>query len=395
MEAYVVDWLNLLVRWLHVIAGIAWIGSSFYFIWLDDHLEAPSAQDAAEGIGGEVWSVHGGGFYHARKYRLAPPELPRTLHWFKWEAFWTWMSGMFLLGLVYWYGARVYLIDPRVADLSAPAAIGVSAAFIIGGWIVYDLLCRSPLGRHDRLFAAVLFVLVTALAWGLTHLFGGRGAYIHFGVVLGTIMVANVFHVIIPGQRRMVAALAHGEAIDPEDGIRGKQRSVHNTYFTLPVVFTMTSNHFALVYNHPYNWAILVAISLAGALIRVWFVARHKGASSPWPLVAAFALLAAAVAFVAPRSGASAAGGDVSFAAVRDVVHRRCTGCHSDTPTVAAFPAAPAGVVLQTDAQIRAAADRIHQQVVVTRIMPIGNLTGMTDAERELIDRWYRSIGEQ
>jgi uncharacterized membrane protein len=282
-----------------------------------------------------------------------------------------------------------------VADLSAPAAIGVSAAFIIGGWIVYDLLCRSPLGRHDRLFAAVLFVLVTALAWGLTHLFGGRGAYIHFGVVLGTIMVANVFHVIIPGQRRMVAALAHGEAIDPEDGIRGKQRSVHNTYFTLPVVFTMTSNHFALVYNHPYNWAILVAISLAGALIRVWFVARHKGASSPWPLVAAFALLAAAVAFVAPRSGASAAGGDVSFAAVRDVVHRRCTGCHSDTPTVAAFPAAPAGVVLQTDAQIRAAADRIHQQVVVTRIMPIGNLTGMTDAERELIDRWYRSIGEQ
>ena len=392
MEAYLADWLNLLVRWLHIVAGIAWIGSSFYFIWLDDHLEAPSPADAANGIGGEVWSVHGGGFYHARKFRVAPAELPKTLHWFKWEAFWTWMSGMFLLGLVYWYGARVYLIDPAVADLSAPAAIGVSAAFIIGGWVVYDLLCRSPLGRHDRLLAAVLFVLATALAWGLCHLFGGRGAYIHFGVVLGTIMVANVFHVIIPGQRRMVAALARGEAVDPEDGIRGKQRSVHNTYFTLPVLFTMTSNHFAMTYNHPYNWAILVAISLAGALIRVWFVARHKGAPSPWPLAAALLLLAAVVVLIAPRAGASAPGGGVSFDEVRAVVHERCTGCHSDAPTVAAFPAPPAGIVLQTDAQIRAAAERIHTQVVVTRIMPIGNLTGMTDAERDIIDRWYRSV---
>ena len=211
MEAYFVDWLNLLARWLHFITGIAWIGSSFYFVWLDNHLEAPrEPSDEDKGVGGEVWSVHGGGFYHAQKYRVAPRLLPETLHWFKWEAYWTWISGMFLLILLYWYSAEVYLIDPTVAELSAGAAIAIAAGFIVGGWIVYDLLCKSPLGKNDKLFGLVLFAAVSVLAWGLCQLFSGRGAYIHFGVVLGTIMVANVFFVIIPGQKQMVAAATRG-----------------------------------------------------------------------------------------------------------------------------------------------------------------------------------------
>jgi len=286
VEAYISDWLNLLVRWLHMIAGIAWIGSSFYFVWLDNHLQPPKQEaDRDRGVGGELWSVHGGGFYHAQKYRVAPAVLPETLHWFKWEAYTTWLSGIFLTALIYWYGAGIYLIDPTVADLSPWQAVTIAVGFIGGGWVIYDLLCKSALARDARLFGLVLLLGCSLLAWGLCQLFSGRGAYLHFGAVLGTIMVANVFFVIIPGQRRMVAAAGRGEAPDPEHGIRGKQRSVHNTYFTLPVLFTMISNHFAMTYNHPYNWAILVAISLAGALVRVYFVARHSGRASPLRLV--------------------------------------------------------------------------------------------------------------
>jgi uncharacterized membrane protein len=391
VEAYISDWLNLLVRWLHMIAGIAWIGSSFYFVWLDNHLQPPKQEaDRDRGVGGELWSVHGGGFYHAQKYRVAPPALPETLHWFKWEAYTTWLSGMFLLVLVYWLGAEVYLIDPAVATLEPLTAVGISAAFIAAGWVVYDGLCRSPLVRNGPLFAGVLLLLSALLAWGLCQVFGGRAAYIHFGAVLGTIMVANVFFVIIPGQRQMVAAAGRGEAPDPEPGIRGKQRSVHNTYFTLPVLFTMISNHFAMTYNHEYNWAILVAISLAGALARVYFVARHSGRASPLPIVAAALLLAVVAVAIAPRSTVATTG-RVDFDAVRAVVHQRCTTCHAAAPEHPAFQAAPAGVVLETDGEIVAEALRIHQQTVVTRAMPIGNLTGITDAERDLIDRWYRA----
>ena len=392
MEAYIVDWLNLLARWLHFITGVAWIGASFYFIWLDNHLEPPrSEQDAGRGVGGEVWSVHGGGFYHAQKYRAAPPFIPETLHWFKWEAYSTWLSGMFLLVLVYWYGAQVYLIDPAVAQLSPLAAVVFAAGIIVVGWVVYDLLCKSPLRNNERLFAAVLFLFVGVLAWGLCALFSGRGAYIHFGAVLGTIMVANVFFVIIPGQKRMVAAAERGAAPNAEDGVRAKQRSVHNTYFTLPVLFVMTSNHYAMTYSHEYNWAILIAISLAGALIRVFFVARHAGNASPLPLVIAGLLLAGVAALIAPRASATS-GETVAFEEVHAVVAHRCTTCHSSQPTHPAFPAAPGGVVLDTREQIVAEAQLIHQQTVVTRVMPIGNLTNITEAEREVIDRWYQGM---
>jgi uncharacterized membrane protein len=392
MEVYVLDWLNVLARWLHFIAGIAWIGSSFYFVWLDNHLQAvKDPADDAKGVGGEVWSVHGGGFYHAQKYKVAPAQLPETLHWFKWEAYTTWLSGMFLLALVYWYGAEVYLIDRSVMELSSPAAVGIAIAFLAGGWIVYDLLCKSPLGKDDDILGGVLLVLTGILAWGLCQLYSGRGAYIHFGAVLGTIMVANVFFMIIPGQREMVNAAARGEVPDPEPGIRAKQRSVHNTYFTLPVLFVMISNHYAMTYAHAYNWLILVAISLAGALIRVYFVARHKGKASPVPIVAAVLILLAVAVAIAPRSRAASSGSSVSFAQVRSIVHERCTPCHSDNPTHFAFPAAPSGVVFDTDDQIVTEAMFIHQQTVTIRSMPIGNMTEMSEKERVIIDEWYLS----
>ncbi len=390
MEAYIVDWLNILGRWAHFITGIAWIGSSFYFIWLDNHLVAPQeAADDEKGVGGELWSVHGGGFYHAQKYRVAPRSLPEALHWFKWEAYTTWITGMFLLILVYWYGAEVYLIDRSVADLSATAAIVIAAIFLVGGWLVYDLLCKTPLGKNDDAFSAVLLVLIAALAWGLCQLFSGRGAYIHFGAVLGTIMVANVFFVIIPGQRRMVDAAALGQPPDPEDGIQAKQRSVHNTYFTLPVLFVMTSNHYAQTYANEYNWLVLVAISLAGALIRVYFVARQRGRTSPVPIVMAGVILILVAAAIAPKSRAATTE-TVTLAMIRPVIESRCTTCHSQNPTHIAFPAAPSGVVLDTDEEINAEAQRIHQQTVVLKVMPIGNLTQISDEERDLIDAWYQ-----
>ena len=392
MDAYIVEWLNLLGRWVHFITGIAWIGSSFYFVWLDNHLEPPKQEaDQEKGVAGEVWSVHGGGFYHAQKYRVAPKTIPSTLHWFKWEAYSTWISGMFLLALVYWYGAGVYLIDPRVASLSPTMAVGLAVLILIAGWIVYDLLCRSPLGRHESVLGAVLFVLISVLAWGLCQLYSGRGAYIHFGAVLGTIMVANVFFVIIPGQREMVAAAERGEQLDPTPGIRAKQRSVHNTYFTLPVLFVMTSNHYAMTYAHEYNWLILILISLVGALIRVYFVARHSGKASLLPALSAVAVLLVLVVALAPRTR-GAIDKTVTLDEVRPTILQRCTTCHSSEPTHVAFPAAPAGVILDTDAQIVAEADRIYQQTVVLKVMPIGNLTEMSTDERDMIDAWYQGL---
>lgn len=392
MEAYIVDWLNLLVRWVHVITGIAWIGASFYFVWLDNHLELPKEpRDDAKGVGGELWSVHGGGFYHAQKYRVAPASIPETLHWFKWEAYTTWMSGMAMLALVYWYGAEVYLINPAVADLSPAQAVGISIAYIVGGWFVYDLLCKSPLASDTRVFAIVLMLLCSLLAWSVCQLFGGRGAYIQFGSVLGTIMVANVFFVIIPGQKKMVASAMRGEAPDPTPGIHAKQRSVHNTYFTLPVLFVMTSNHYAMTYGHEYNWVILIGISLVGALIRIYFVARHKGQASLLPVIVSVVLLAAIAAAIAPRPQA-AGGVTVNFDQVRNVVQARCTTCHAEAPVHPAFPAPPMGIMLDTDERITAEAARIHQQTVVTRVMPIGNLTAMTEDERQIIDQWYQGL---
>jgi len=397
MEAYLLDWLNLLTRWLHVIAGIAWIGASFYFVWLDNHLLPLPLSEKAPGVSGQVWAVHGGGFYNARKYPTGPDFLPEPLHWFKWEAYPTRLSGFFLLALMYYLQADVYLIDKSVADIGPGAAVAVGVGSLAGAWIVYDLLCKSPLAKNERTLAVVLAVLIAAAAYGVCHLFGGRGAFIHFGAMLGTIMVANVFFVIIPGQRELVKAKAEGRPLDPGPGLRGKQRSVHNTYFTLPVLFAMISNHYAGTYGAHYNWLALIALAASGALIRAWFVARHKEGQvkvSPWPAVAGVAMLAGAVALMVPREASMAAysnaGAPVAaadFAHVQGIVGQRCAVCHAAKPTQPGFDVAPKGVMLDTPERILGQAAQMRQQLAA-RTMPIGNLTQMTDEERAQVIAW-------
>jgi uncharacterized membrane protein len=388
VQAYLLEWVNLALRWAHVIVGIAWIGASLYFIWLDDHLE-PSGDSR---IAGELWAIHGGGFYRAEKFKLAPARMPATLHWFKWEAYWTWFTGVALLALVYYVQAELYLVDPQVMPLSKPWAIGIGVAFIIGGYTIYEGLCRSPLARNDFVLALSLLVLLALAAWGLTRIFGGRGAFLHYGAILGTIMVANVAHVIIPGQRRMVEAMQAGREPDPRDGLMGKQRSVHNTYFTLPVVFTMICGHYPSVFGAPSAWLALVAMTLAGALVRVWFVMRHKGRAPAWVWALGVLVFVATALVLAPRGAREAA--PVPFAQVQGVIGARCASCHADKPSFQGLAEAPKGVKLDTPERVRAAAPQIYQQAARSKAMPPGNLTGMTDEERALLDRWYRSGAE-
>ena len=386
MEAYIVDWLNLLVRWLHLIAGIAWIGASFYFVWLDNSLE-PSPAGGNARVFGELWSVHGGGFYHNEKFLLGPEKLPATLHWFKWEAYTTWLSGMALLAIVYWWGARTYLIDPHVADVSPGMAIALSAGSLVAGWLVYDALCR--LVRSELALGAIVYLMLVAAAFAFQAVFSARAAYVQVGAIIGTIMVGNVFLVIIPGQRRMVDAIRGGGTPDPEPGRRGKQRSVHNNYFTLPVLFIMVSNHSPFTYGHRHGWFVLAVIMAAGVLIRHFFNLRHRGRLAPWLLVAAGALLAALAVAIAPRAVPTGANdAPVRFADAEKVIAMRCVSCHADKPTHPGFAQPPAGVVLDTPERIKASAARIDQQAVQTRAMPIGNLTQMTEAERALLGRW-------
>lgn len=395
MDPYVLEWLNLLGRWFHLIVGIAWIGASFYFVWLDAHLHAPRDREEGErlGLAGEVWSVHGGGFYRAQKFQVAPPELPEPLHWFKWEAYSTWLSGMFLLVLVYWMGAGVYLVDPSVRDLSPGTAVAIAAAFLVAGWLVYDALCRSPLGQNEPVLAGVLLGLCALAAWGMCQLFSGRGAFIHFGAMLGTIMAANVFFVIIPGQRDLVRAKAEGRLPDPIHGLRGKQRSVHNTYFTLPVLFTMISNHYASLTNHRHAWLALVGMGVAGATIRLHFVLKHRGQPQPVLVAVGVAALAGTFVLAMPAAAPVAAAGATApeFARVEAIVAQRCAGCHAAQPTYPGFASPPKNVVLDSPEAIARQAQAIHQQTVVTKAMPIGNLTQITEAERATIDAWYRA----
>lgn len=397
MSAYLFEWASLLGRWLHVITGIAWIGASFYFVWLDNHLLPPQRRELVDaGVGGEVWAVHGGGFYNAQKYKTAPIELPQSLHWFYWEAYWTWLSGFFLLCLIYFGKADVYLIDASVAKLSVPGAIGITLATLSIGWVIYDVLCRSLLARNGRMLGVAIALLLCIAAYGLCHVFSGRGAYIVFGALLGTIMVANVFFVIIPGQREMVSAKQQAREFDPIYALRGKQRSVHNTYFTLPVLFVMLSNHYALTYASALNWLVLVAISAAGASIRVWFVARHRahergGTTSPLPLVCGVSVLIAVGVALAPKAEQIGIPNDGSpaqrFAHVQTIVQQRCVPCHATAPTFAGLSAPPKGVLLDSADHILTRTAQMQQQLS-SRLMPLGNLTQMSEAERDILLRW-------
>ena len=392
MEAYILEWLNFLGRWFHMIVGIAWIGASFYFIWLDSHLRTPRYAEEAErlGLSGEVWALHGGGFYRAQKFKVAPPEMPHPLHWFKWEAYSTWLSGMFLMVLVYYVQADIYLIDKRVAPLTHMGAVALGLAFLALGWIIYDMLCNTALSKNEPVFAAILFALSSGAAYLLCSFFSGRGAFIHFGAMLGTIMAANVFFVIMPGQREMVKAKLENRVPDPSFSANGKLRSVHNTYFTMPVLFVMISNHYALFTNHKYNWVVLMTIALAGVLIRLYFTFKHRGRVMPWLFGGGLLILGALFWALRPQPvPQSLTASAVKFSEVQRVIAERCAVCHAEKPGFAGIAAAPKNILLDSAEQIRANAQSTYQQAVVLKSMPPGNLTQMTDAERELIGRWH------
>ena len=390
---YGIEWLNLLVRWLHLITGIPWIGASFYFVWLDNTIKPPKPGSALEkaGVAGELWAVHGGGFYNPQKYLVAPKELPQELHWFKWEAYSTWLSGFAMLFIVYYFNASAMMIDKSVADLAPWQAVAIGLGTLAAGWTVYDLLCKSPLGRHDAALGIVMYALIVLAAYGLSRLFGGRAAYIHVGAMIGTMMAGNVLMQIIPGQRKMVDAMKAGLSPDPVCGKRAKQRSVHNNYFTLPVLFIMIGNHYAMTYNHPYNWLVLAAIMAAGVLIRHFFNLKHKGRIAwGYPAAGVASLFVVAIG-IAPRPSPRSVPSASDFTKVQAVIAQRCASCHSDKPTQPGFAAAPAGVMLHTPELMRQHAGRIYRQAVQLKAMPIGNLTGMTDEERALIGAWYEA----
>ncbi|PMS23671.1 hypothetical protein C0Z18_00340 [Trinickia dabaoshanensis] len=397
MEGFITDWLNLAIRWLHVVAAIAWIGESFYFVALDNSLKKPKDPALVErGVFGELWHVHGGGFYNMQKYMVAPAQMPEDLHWSKWPSYTTWMSGFGLFTVLYLFSPSTYLIDPNVLDMGPVVAVAAALGFLAAGWIVYDTLCRV-LGHNDRLLGVIVGLYVLVAAWLACHIFAGRAAYLIVGAMLATIMSANVFFVIIPGQRKMVNAMLKGEAPNPIYGKRGKQRSVHNTYFTLPVVFAMLSNHYAMTYTHPYNWAVLAVIMLAGALIRQFFVMRHRGQVLWYLPVGGIALLSLALAVTLPKPvvpQAQAANAPVmKLADIQPILQQRCVACHSAHPTL--MGSAPAGVLFDTPQEISTNAQRLYEQAVVLKAMPLGNVTKMTPDEREKIAAWFNSGKQQ
>jgi uncharacterized membrane protein len=383
------EWLNLALRWLHLTAGIAWIGSSFYFVWLDNHLTKPAAGDAS----GELWSVHGGGFYHNQKYQVAPSAMPEHLHWFKWEAYFTWISGFSLLVLIYYVGAQSFLIDPAKAPLSPAAAIAIGLAALALGWLVYDGLCRSPLRSSNLLLGIFWFVCLLWAAWVLDSLFNARAAYLHVGAIIGTVMVANVFIIIIPNQRKVVADLVAGRTPDPALGAAAKQRSLHNNYMTLPVLFIMISHHYPMTYGAERPWLVLALLGLTGVAVRHVFNLRGRGKSTGPTIAVAILLALATVTYVTLEKRASSAsaprGGQVAtFAQIRPILERRCAACHSQRPTDPAFASPPAGLVFDSYEHVKAASARIKALAVDTGTMPLANKTGMTGAERQSLGAW-------
>ncbi|CAH6950850.1 Urate_ox_N domain-containing protein [Vibrio chagasii] len=431
MDPHITEWLNLAIRWIHMIVGVAWIGASFYFVWLENNLNRVNPKT---GLSGDLWAIHGGGIYHLEKYKLAPPEMPEHLHWFKWEAYFTWITGVCLLGVVYYLNAEIYLIAPG-SGLDSTTAIAIGIGSFVAGWFIYDLLCDSPLGKTPVLLGVVLFVLLVAATYGLTQVFSGRGAYIHVGAIIGTIMVGNVFRVIMPAQRNLVKAIEEKREPDPALPAKGLLRSRHNNYMTLPVLFIMISNHFPSTYGSEYNWLILAGLAIFSILVRHYFNTRHGSQKFAWTVpVAALGMIT--LAFVtspyakkqmtpvvqapvvqeAPVSTTESvteelassntastatdsqavsadhamqtASAGVSFETINKVIQERCSVCHSATPSHAAFAAAPAGVMLDTPEEIKANVPRIVAQTVTTQVMPLGNMTQMTDEERALIGTW-------
>lgn len=394
METYLLDWANLLLRWLHVIVAIAWIGSSFYFVFLDSSLTPPEDEQLKkDGVSGELWALHGGGFYHPVKFKAAPPKLPDHLHWFYWESYSTWLSGFALFLISYLWSPSVYLIDPRIMEWSPAGAIAAALAFLVVFWLAYDAICRT-LGQTkngDAKVGALVLVLVCIAAYAATQMFAGRAAFLLMGAMLATSMSANVFFWIIPGQRTMVADMKAGRPVDPIHGIRGKQRSVHNTYFTLPVLFAMLSNHYSFTYAHPQNWLILIGMMFAGAAIRQFFVMRHgyKLGRNPHPWKYAAVGVAVLLGLIvwlrpAPTAPTAAAPATVGYAQLQPVVAQRCAMCHGEALQ-------SKGVRLDSADELKKNAQMVYQQVVVSKLMPMNNATGLTEDERALFALWFKA----
>jgi uncharacterized membrane protein len=383
MGAFAIDWINLGLRWFHLIVGIAWIGASFHFIWLDFSLRKRAAMN--EGVYGTSWMVHGGGFYHVEKYTVAPASLPDDLHWFKWEAYLTFLSGFALLSVQYYWNASAFLVDPAVLDISGGEAVIISVLSLAAGWFVYDRLCRSSIGDNTPLLAICVFVLIVAAGYGFTHVFSGRGAFIHVGAMVGTIMAANVFAVIIPNQKVVTADLLAGRIPDGKYGLMGKQRSLHNNYLTLPVLLFMISNHYPFLYAHPRSWLVIALIVLSGGMVR-HFLNRVDAGEQPakvaWALPAAALALVGAIVLTAPTSRGTA--GAVTEADAMHIVKTHCVMCHSAKPTHEAFKGGepPKNVILETPEGLRRHAQQVLAQAVQGKAMPLGNETNMTDAER-------------
>ena len=388
MEAYLQEWLSLLLRWAHFITGVAWIGASFYFNWLENHLER---QSAGGDIAGDLWAVHGGGFYYLQKYQVAPEHLPASLHWFKWEAYFTWFTGFALLCTLYYWNAGVFMVDSRVADLSSLQAVGIGIASLVFSWLFYDGLCRSPLARKQALTALLIFAWFALLSWLLSQFLSGRAAYIHVGAAIGTIMVANVFFVIIPSQKDLVEAVNEQRMPDPQKGKNALARSRHNNYFTLPVLFIMISSHYAGTFGHPWNWLVLLVISVVGVGIRHWFNIRHLEKHSRLVLPFSLLLLAALIFVLRPEPKLDLVDGNAfpSTADIFPVIQARCVTCHAARPDHPGFAAAPVGILLDREEAVDLQALIIFNAVIVTRSMPLANATQMSDEERDLIARWY------
>ncbi|MFT6270973.1 MAG: putative membrane protein [Alphaproteobacteria bacterium] len=398
------DWMSLFIRWFHVVAGVAWIGASFYFIWLDNNLREPPQWKKEKGIKGDLWSVHGGGFYEVSKYSYGPETMPTTLHWFKWEAYSTWISGFALLILVYYFGASAFLIDPRVMDLSPTTAISYGLGFIFGGLIIYEVACRSPLGKRPMLFAVFLIIYIMFACWLATSLFSGRGAFIHVGALIGTLMAGNVLFNIVPAQGKMVDAVANKEEVDPAWGLGAKLRSVHNNYFTLPLLFIMISNHYPITYQHEHSWFVLVCFIAISAWIRHFFNLKHVGIVKPSILVSGTVMMAVLTFWISYPTTADSASTmalekqseEQTLAAlspternVFSLIQTHCAGCHASVPTDDIFKVAPLGVVYDTWADIQRYAQQIVNRTSVTKDMPLLNKTNMTDQERQQIADWF------
>ena len=384
-EGHMMEWLNLLIRLMHITFGIAWIGASFYFVFLENALNR--TENVRNELAGNLWAIHGGGFYYLEKYKIAPKQIPRHLHWFKYEAYFTWLSGFCLLFVVYYFNARAFLIDTNVLNISPLAAVGIGIGSFIVGWIIYDLLCKTPLVKKGYWFTIIGSIILVGFAYFYTHVFNSRAAYIHFGAMLGTLMAGNVFFIIIPSQKAMVKAAKEGKAPDPGLGKHAGLRSMHNNYFTLPVLFVMVSNHFPTTFGNEYPWLILAVISLGTAGVKHWLNLKEKGQYSIWILPGSAIVLLAAVFMTAPAKPGECKK-EISFAQVNAIINTRCISCHSGKPTDNIYTTPPNGVAYDTPQDIIKMKEKIMLRVVITKTMPQNNKTGITPEEREIIRCW-------